>query len=74
MPLAAPIHPLPARPFALPRPYTAVFLMYTTNTSVLKPYIRNVMPAGGPGPLPEHLALSGWPDAEVHDAVNFALS
>jgi len=41
---------------------------------VLKPYIRNVIPAGGPGPLLAHLALSGWPDADFHGAVNFALS
>ncbi len=46
--------------------------MYTTTTSLLKPYIRNVMPAGGPAPLPAPRALSGRPGADFHDAVNFA--
>jgi len=32
--------------------------MYTTTTSLLKPYIRNVIPAGGAAPLLGHLALA----------------
>ncbi len=48
--------------------------MYGFSRLVAVVYIRNVMPAGGLAPLPAHLALSGWPDADVHDAVNFALS
>ena len=40
--------------------------MYTTATRVLKPYIRNSMPAGGLAPLLEHLALPGRSDADFH--------
>ncbi len=45
--------------------------MYTTATSLLKSYIRNVVPddaaAGDPG-------LSGRPDADFHGVVNFAFT
>ncbi len=48
--------------------------MYTTATRVLKPYIRNSVPAGGPAPRRRLLARPDRLGADFHDAVNFALS